>query len=571
MSERARFRHDVSRYERPNTGWLCGRACAWGKPCPRGPSADGECRESPACSPRRSLRQRRFHLSIAAFGLALGLIALLLYGSGALSSVDPGPLSATHAQFTGEAGCSTCHAAHGKGPAAWLAALVAPSRDEKGAAAAHSLSAGCAGCHGFGGENTQWLAHNRIFEKRAEIGPTTCTQCHTEHRGENAEISVASDGQCNACHAVKVHGFAVDHPPFPKGFPHERAINIKFDHAQHLEKHFADARFAKLAPAGGCVGCHQVSAGGRAILPTGFDQACAGCHAEGIAKREFVLLRLPEFPDNPVAAKDVAKQCGVEPEAGDYSAVSADTATPLRADLLGADGDDSAAYGPPMAELLNAMLNDGADALVDRLKARGGDRAAAMFAGLNAETVKRAACAWAANKEYEAVGSAALAGWRADGLEFKYLHRGHADPVLKAWLEFAVAAGGDGDDAARAEAMRKEFLSASEGPGQCAKCHTAVAGPDGAKVAWRYAPATMRAFTRFNHRPHVDLLGPEKTCTACHKPQAAAAIGAPEFRSIEREGCASCHAAGKVRDDCQTCHVYHQEHTLLRRMMSDAK
>jgi hypothetical protein len=167
--------------------------------------------------PQASLRRRRFQLSLAAFGLAVGLIVLLLGGRGAISSVDPGPLSATHAQFTGDAGCSTCHAAHGKGPATWLAQLTAPSRDDKGIAAAHSLAAGCAQCHGFGGDGKQWLAHNREFDKRADVGPTTCTQCHTEHRGDAAKISVASDGQCNACHSVKVHGFAIDHPERARG------------------------------------------------------------------------------------------------------------------------------------------------------------------------------------------------------------------------------------------------------------------------------------------------------------------------------------------------------------------
>jgi hypothetical protein len=236
--------------------------------------------------------------------------------------------------------------------------------------------------------------------------------------------------------------------------------------------------------------------------------------------------------------------------------------------VLGADPDDPAAYGKPAAELLNAMLDDGADALLERLADRAAERAPTLLAGLGAETVKRAACAWAANKEYEAIGAGTLPGWRADGLELKFRHRGHADPVVKAWIEFAAAAKGDGDDAARAEAMRKDLLSTSEGPGLCAKCH--VVGEGGA-VAWRYAAATVRPFTRFNHRPHVDLLGPEKTCTACHKPQAAAAPGAPEFAAIDKGGCATCHDAGKVRDDCRLCHVYHRDHALLRRMMSDAK
>ena len=54
MMDPERFNHDSSAYERPNYKFRCGRAAAWGKPCPNGPGADGSCGGIAACALPRS-------------------------------------------------------------------------------------------------------------------------------------------------------------------------------------------------------------------------------------------------------------------------------------------------------------------------------------------------------------------------------------------------------------------------------------------------------------------------------------------------------------------------------------
>lgn len=598
MTTREHFRHDRSRYERPTLGWRCGRASLWGRPCERGPSVDGICgRGDKGCRPRRTLAVWRGRLSLIAAAFSIALVAVLM-GQGEMhangpSSLDPGPLSAAHAHFAKEAGCATCHAAHGQGAAGWwrafwgqdggLAQGIKPARGTEGM---------CLDCHGFGGR--EQLAHNQVFDKRADLPATDCLMCHTEHRGHDAAVSVVTDTQCQTCHTRKVHDFARDHPPFPPGFPHDHAHGVRFDHASHMAKHFADPRLAKLVPEGGCIGCHQVQSAGRTVRPAGFETACAGCHSEGIARRDFVMFRWPEIEKSDIAVDDVAEACGVrgdslaslrkalevarrgetvpasKPE--EFSAVSVDPPTSLAAYLLGVPADDPGEYGKPFQDLLQAVLRDGADPFVKLAGDRLGKAPEGLFAGFNAEMARQAACAWAANREYEPPGTATLTGWRGDALDLRYAKPAHADPILRAWIEVLASAPAPAapEDSARLAAVRKELLSA-DGPGQCLKCHTTsgpAAGP--VRVTWSHALGEARPFTRFDHRAHVSLLGPEKTCTTCHK-LGATAPAASAFQPIALETCTTCHAAGRVRADCQLCHVYHQDHALLKRMMPDAK
>lgn len=633
--EREKFRHDRSPYERPTLGWRCGRTVFWRRPCPRGPSAVGacggvsdctpgrlgdswQCRRRPAdggpcaagpgsdgtcavrraaCAPRRTLRVWRSRVTLLAAGLTLALIALFAGSAGMepvrFSSLDPGRLSAAHAHFAGEAGCAACHGAHDRGAAGWWRAF-------RGVGTADSphrpLAAMCLDCHGFGGREN--LAHNQVLEKRGELRQTDCLMCHTEHKGQTAAASTMTQEQCQSCHARKIDSFAADHPPFPAGFPHDHARTIRFDHASHFGRHFTDPRLAAHVPAGGCVGCHQVENAGRTIRPAGFDTACAGCHADTIGRREFVLFRWPEIEKSEISADEVAETCGADGEAlaelraaldsarrGEappatkpppvFSAVSADPPTSVTAFLLGVPADDTAEYSAPIQELARATMRDGIDPLM-RLLSRLGATAKPqdLLAGLNTEQLRRAACAWAANREYEPPGQAVLPGWRADMLELRYARPAHADAVLRAWMEtLAAAAPADSGDRERLATARKELMSPGEGPGACLKCHTAGGTSVGEPLTlrWRHTLSDARPLTRFDHRPHIDLLGPEKTCTSCHRlATSASSTGAP-FQPLTLGSCTTCHASGRVRDDCQLCHVYHQDHALIKRMMSDAK
>lgn len=576
MKRRRRFGHDVSAYERPTLGWRCGRAALWGAPCERGPSAQGACGGEAGCAPRRTLAIWRGRLTLLTAALAVALIgAFSGQGNGPIggvSALDPGPLSAPHAHFTLATGCAACHAAYGQGPAGWWkafasrAAAQAPG-DKQG------LSGACAECHGFGGKER--LAHNQAFEKRAGLAPTDCLMCHSEHKGRQAGPSTITEAQCQACHERKIGDFASNHPPLPAGFPYVHAKGIRFSHASHMAKHFADPKLARLVPAGGCVGCHEVRNAGRTMRAAGFDAACAGCHGESIAKRDFVMFRWPEIEKNEIAKAELARACGVSvDEKGAFSAVSVETPTALAAYLLKTPADDVAAFSGPAQKLIGGMMRDGVDAMAAAIAGRLGAAPERLLAGFNSEQARAAACAWAANREYEAPGKTAMAGWRAEGLEIRYAKPGHGDPVLKAWIEGLAGAPApeDADERARLAAALKEVAS-PEGPGLCLKCHMTAGPTDGPRtVRWQHSLGAARPLTRFDHRPHIDLLGPERTCTTCHKLSTApAAADATSFQAIELGACTACHAAGRVRDDCRLCHVYHQNHGLMKRMMSDAK
>jgi hypothetical protein len=221
------------------------------------------------------------------------------------------------------------------------------------------------------------------------------------------------------------------------------------------------------------------------------------------------------------------------------------------------------------------MMSDGVDPLVaaarERLGAAYNDR---LFAGFNAEQARQAACAWAANQEYMPPGKDALSGWRADALDLRYTRPTHADPVIRAWVDAVAAmpAPADPDDKARLQVVKKELLAA-DGPGQCLKCH-AISGPANGPqtVSWQVQLRSAAPQTRFDHRPHLNLLGPEKTCTSCHQlGDGSASVVSAGLKPITLATCTECHAAGKVRDDCRTCHVYHQDHAFKKRMVQDAK
>ncbi len=91
----------------------------------------------------------------------------------------------------------------------------------------------------------------------------------------------------------------------------------------------------------------------------------------------------------------------------------------------------------------------------------------------------------------------------------------------------------------------------------CTKCH-AVSGQRGGPltVSWQIELGKSPAQTRFDHRPHLDLLGPEKTCTSCHKL-------ADTVLSVENTG-----LKGITLDTCEECHAAARSGTTVRHVTS---
>lgn len=66
--------------------------------------------------------------------------------------------------------------------------------------------------------------------------------------------------------------------------------------------------------------------------------------------------------------------------------------------LLNVPVSKPADYGKPVQDLARDMMKDGADPLVDAVKERlSTGKIENLFAGLDGEQVRQAACSWAAN------------------------------------------------------------------------------------------------------------------------------------------------------------------------------
>jgi hypothetical protein len=545
--------------------------------------------------------------------------------AGALNTTNPGGLSGAHANFTQGVGCAACHDAHDKSPTEWLQAAWTPG----------NLSEKCSTCHTFGGPAQ--TAHNQLYsvEKAKMSGKTECVMCHTEHKGAGGKVVAMTDQQCHACHEKKFKSFSDGHPNFSKDFPSRRRTAIAFNHTSHFDKHFQNQRFKEKAPAQRCVTCHDSAVAGRNVPVKPFEQTCAACHEGQIAERDLHLLTFPEFESDPFDRAEIVAACGptkadqeataaltsalaekaAKPSKGaasgetdlekrvremkeklglveapkkqavkatpkeeeeEFESVSTETLPPLAVMLLGVDdGDDMESYTDPVRDLVTAMVESGDEAILSLLSERT-ESANQLLAGLSQELVRSVGCAWAGNQEYEALSEPVLGGWYADELSLKYKPLRHGDPVVIGWLNFA--AGAD-----VSEEARDQLLSSKEGAGACAKCHsvsTEKGEPDGpAKIEWRLGARSGQKHVRYDHKPHLDLLGPGASCEACHKlnPDAEFAAAfkqtdpfkyASNFNSIENKTCMNCHAAQKVKQECTLCHEYHDEHGFRKKMLS---
>jgi hypothetical protein len=465
---------------------------------------------------------------------------------------DPGRILNVHAAVIGEQGCSACHEPHDADPKEFLLAVSRPSGPTQG------RSNKCLTCHDIskkpGGAHTL----------------DACTLCHSEHKGAVAPVSTITDAQCHPCHKNKFSTFSALHPEFSKTFPYTRRTAINFDHLKHIETHFTDRRFADKAPKGRCIGCHVVSQATWRVPIKTFEETCAGCHENQIAKRELVLFNLPELNKNVVDPKVVADICpgGAREKAAAFESASVDPLNPLMAALMDVDGGNIADYQETIGALLEGMLNNGT-APLSALVTKAVGRPALLLDGLTPSLLHSAACSWAANTGYEAPREPEFGGWHATEFALKYRAFRHRDPVLTEWLNFAAAADIEG--------ISKELLN-NEGPGSCVKCHS-VSDTDAVRVEWKSAETELRAYHKYSHAPHLNLLGPGRECETCHaldrKADYAAAFKQNDpkvfnsnFSKIGKKLCATCHQEGQVVEKCLTCHKYHDQTGFKERMMA---
>lgn len=576
-------------YNRPNFTYLCGRGGVWQKPCVNGPNPDGSCggvavctptksgdrwncrrsREDggacelgplpngdccltqPACRPRRTLRVHRFRLSalVAMIVVALmgtfGITGAVYFGAEPPLR-DAGQLSPKHSGVVGDTSCNDCHANHGDGPLAMVRAVFNPT-------ASKGMTGKCLDCHTFPGEETS--VHKA----------GTCNSCHGEHKASDAALVKFTDAQCHTCHEKKFTTFAVSHPDFGKTYPHKRRTAINFDHNSHINKHFLDARFAEVVPAEGCISCHNVGTAGKAVAVKSFEQNCSGCHQEQISSASLNLFTVPEFEENPFEADAVAELCGTEgiQEAAEgseeeYESVSAEELNEIIVALTEIDSENADEVREKIGLLLTALAENGTSPIADLLDEADG-KTASLLAGLNADLVKTGVCSWVANQEFEPADDGSNGGWRAEELAITYTAKSHSDQVLRAWYDFAAELEND---------TLTGYLLKSDGPGTCVSCHS-VNDTGVVEIAWKAGAAPINNLHKYNHKPHLNVLGPGSQCGTCHKinpkAQYSAAfeqndptVFASNFSPVTKGTCVECHNGQVAGQDCRTCHEYHE-------------
>lgn len=619
--EENKFDHDKSSYERPNFPYKCGRGAMWRTPCFKGPKIDGSCggtqdcepffkegrwscrREKefggscnegpgpngecswqrPPCAPKKTLRSIRGQISFLTvatiIALLAGSLALNPEGRGLVSVSDAGPLSRSHEKFTETKGCSSCHSAHAQGPVAWIKAVFLQE----------DISVGCANCHSFSGSDS--ISHNnKDLIKDREVRKTECVICHREHNGERMNNLKLTGEQCNTCHKNKFDSFSKGHPEFPEKYPYFNRNSLKFDHSSHLNKHFENPKFSAKGPKS-CMGCHQVTLSDREVRPQAFEMICVECHGSQIKKKELVLLRLPEFMQNYIDGDSLIQACNAPAQdktEEEFLSVSTEIPALVSSFLLNVPEDDPETYEKPMQELILAMAEESILPVEDLLNSQTENPLAdKLLLGMNPEVLKRAACSWGLNLEYEPPAEAKFGGWYADMLEVRYKPIGHRDPVAKSWVEFALAvsiAQEDEDKATRALAMRDEIISAKEGVGGCVKCHAinetiTKEGKKELEVEWNYKNVNNRPHSQYSHSSHIEIMGNNNSCSNCHILNSKADYMASfksfdgtewssNFESIEKKTCMQCHVKSKINQDCQTCHIYHLNPGFKKKMFS---
>ncbi|MGH7819682.1 MAG: hypothetical protein ACREQ9_07910 [Candidatus Binatia bacterium] len=452
----------------------------------------------------------------------------------------------------------------------------------------------------------------------AEGGTVVCGTCHREHRGKDHRLSYMDNVRCQACHREQFASFAEGHPAFDP--PRARGGGIRFNHATHRQTHFGETRFdcsrchapdaAKrimlvLPFASSCAGCHE--------------QGKLDHHGERIHAVVAKVFQLPEMeledPDGSWS-EEAALGETLTPMmrlllAGDDDALGA-LRSLLEADVgwvvLDWEPDDEEQkneLASAILRLVDDLVDDDPAPLRDRIaRALGSEPTAPEVVTLAEQlsassfTIALFRSRWLAERkepgdesargsgdeeepdEHAEAGSEwrlpeTASGWIIDPDEVSVSYRpvAHSDPFLRSWIEALAArskelgAGEENhDDAVALRSRLRRDLFEELGSGKwggpfyvaCLRCHSTRAENGTPRVDWLAAGRDLDAigFAKFNHRPHLAILGETESCQRCHAIAQGVDSGS-EFLAYRNEVCSSCHAPGQANADCLTCHRYH--------------
>jgi hypothetical protein len=463
----------------------------------------------------------------------------------------------------------------------------------------------------------------------AHDGSISCAGCHREHQGVDHNLSAMSDAQCQTCHVSAFESFSSGHPEFTS-YPYMRRSRIHFDHVAHYGTHFRDADRLPDSPAAQafvvkgeptaetsaktCAQCHVSDRAGRKMLVRDFEQTCGACHAEQIKDELLPGLLVLGFPvfDKQSLGEEAWASWPLErtqhAEAGgtlspllrillagkaDFAALDRETASIDLSNLKEASPEqlDAAKKLPAVLRReLDLLASEGRAGIEQRLALTFGESAspgqiAQMARWIPTEQLDEVRGRWLTDAGGAAADVNAAGGvYRRDrDLSLRYRPDGHADPLLRAWIDAVVRIDGEADTGAAdpVRQLRRSLTHVAAG-GRCLKCHTIERGADGkAAVHWKsYQGESLGSFTTFAHRPHVVIMR-DKSCLKCHvlstpaAPENQVSMYRPEyfsaggyarsggdayhanFQKMGKAACAECHTTGRAKQNCTTCHRYH--------------
>ncbi len=341
--------------------WHCARSVLAGGPCDQGPLPDGTC--SCLIPPCRPIRNWRARLRVAAHGVAalsIGLLLIVLGGSGRLAVIEPGDLTFQHSGVTV---CGDCHTVSADDALTWPGvAFGEPTEiaDSKRCLACHQLGGNSLSPHSMPAAELALITERgskpsapsvpmtlQILAattglKHSQSGKLPCMTCHREHKGKSADLADVSNRRCMSCHQTKFASLSDGHPEFTD-FPFNRSTRIAFNHATHFDTHFHVKEFKDDAPSG-CNGCHAPDVNGETMLIKEFEVVCSDCHTHQIEGKDrasakgIEVLNVPGIDTESLADQDV-------PVGGwPAEALDAETElTPIMDFLLSADPEFAAA------------------------------------------------------------------------------------------------------------------------------------------------------------------------------------------------------------------------------------
>jgi len=608
--------------------WYCTRSVVAGGSCKPGPFPDGTCCERiQGCDPIRSLRGKRGMAIRYVLAFSFLTLLLLIVSKFGLSFISPGDLSVQHSHLNND--CTECHTNAKSSPAAWP-----ENAFHSGTLAKDSRQ--CLECHNLGEyafethtadpmkihtlQEAVFDANPAAVDNSSKQVSLNCSACHIEHKGLDNNLTAMTEQQCQRCHSAHFNNFADNHPKFGM-FPYSRRPHLMFDHVTHIKKYFIEEKAD--VP---CANCHQPGAAGIAMRTLHYNKICQSCHDVQITGEDrtgdigILMFAVPGIDFQ--SLEDSQLGIGYWPEDAEGEL------TPLIKMLLSIDDDyeqmmemladvdlldlsDATNEQKQAAEklawkfkqLLADLASQGQLAISERLAKRlGKDQQEKINARLSrliqGDVFMNAQHTWFPKLEMELIQHEKKAvipktkepernesdidpvktvfagGWyRMDeSYELFYRPSGHADPVLRSWIDVALKSNVEQDGTTKYGI--RELLTHNKQAGACMKCHSISKVGEQHVANWevRRPSNTDRSFTVFNHHPHLGKMT-DKECSACHVLDKDSEFlesyktylnhqYQSNFKDVEVDDCSSCHNRNAVGEMCTTCHRYHDQEIL---------